>query len=30
MVHSIGRDVFWVPACGGCGKCEECLKVERG
>jgi hypothetical protein len=27
-VHTLGRDVFWVPLCGGCGKCEECLKVE--
>jgi hypothetical protein len=30
MIHTLGRDVFWVPLCGACGKCEECLKVENG
>ena len=30
MIHSLGRDMFWVPRCGACGECEECKKVERG
>jgi len=30
MIHTLGRDVFWVTRCGACGKCEECQKVERG
>jgi hypothetical protein len=34
LVHSLGRDVFWVPRCwrdgNVCGTCDDCKKVERG
>ena len=30
MVHSLGRDVFWVSRCSACGECPECKAVENG
>jgi hypothetical protein len=27
LVHTLGREAFWVPLCGACGECEECKKV---
>jgi hypothetical protein len=28
LIHSAGRDAFWLTRCGSCGKCEDCLQGE--
>jgi hypothetical protein len=28
LIHSAGRDVFWLTRCGSCGKCDDCLQGE--